>query len=471
MRYAIYPPIGVARIGNSPDGYFIAPEQPGSLGTEIDPDGAETRVTAWKDTMFRIKRQVSRFHLFEIPDDGSEARPAQLPPGSTVRWKVRLVNKKDAIVRPPEPPPAPIAVTADAARQDRIIDSGDQSVAGPSAPRAVLSGTYRTQPVKLGEVWTDGSQRLLVAGGVGLSRSPVNAPIGTDFYNNPDWHDDVSDGPVSATVEIPGSAPAAASPAWLIVAPPDFAPSAFGVVTLYDVILQVAYDQGWLTPPASVSFETDIRPMLERAASLRYVSNNPEWSKISGDWASLSNPAASTRLLRVSNAALIKAAETVLNDFTLRPWQRSALDAWTAGTFGPAARQASPTAALTRTILDSTVGQGFFPGIEAGVILTNSALYLREPFEFRLDPTKVAGGDLTALMALPWQADFLKCSTGWWPAQRPDVVPQLTGPALKWQRPVFDHRDLVLHAMQLGVVSPQHGGVIAEGGRDPAIGP
>ena len=31
VRYAIYPGIGIARVGNSPDEYFIGPEAPGEF--------------------------------------------------------------------------------------------------------------------------------------------------------------------------------------------------------------------------------------------------------------------------------------------------------------------------------------------------------------------------------------------------------------------------------------------------------
>jgi len=33
MKYAIYPPIGLARIGNSPTEFFIGPERRGSRGS------------------------------------------------------------------------------------------------------------------------------------------------------------------------------------------------------------------------------------------------------------------------------------------------------------------------------------------------------------------------------------------------------------------------------------------------------
>ena len=48
MAYAIFPPIGIARIGNSATDFFVGPERPDSLGIEVLPDGTEREVEATK---------------------------------------------------------------------------------------------------------------------------------------------------------------------------------------------------------------------------------------------------------------------------------------------------------------------------------------------------------------------------------------------------------------------------------------
>jgi hypothetical protein len=106
---------------------------------------------------------------------------------------------------------------------------------------------------------------------------------------------------------------------------------------------------------------------------------------------------------------------------------------------------ADPTAqSLTRAALEGAVGQGFFPGIETGRIATDPTIY-RLPFDFRLAEGVLEAGDLTALMAQPWQADFAKCAGNWWPSQRPDLAPQADGTLALWQRPVapLDHSSFV----------------------------
>ena len=93
---------------------------------------------------------------------------------------------------------------------------------------------------------------------------------------------------------------------------------------------------------------------------------------------------------------------------------------------------------LDRAALGACSGGNFFPGIEGGQNLEDTALYGR-PFRLDVtDTTRVFPGCLTEIMAVPWQADFRACDGGvWWPAQRPDMV--MTDPhaipesAREWQ--------------------------------------
>jgi hypothetical protein len=462
VAYAIFPPVGIARIGNSDTDFFVGPERQGSLGTELRANGSEQDVSSFKDGQHRVKRQAARFRIFETAAGGGFA-PARLPEGTRVRWTVRLVNKKDAVVRPGSPPSVAMRPVLAPGRGDRIIDSG------PVAAPGRLTGTYRDQPVDLGELRLNGDDQLLVLGGRGRSASPEGAPIGGDFYNNPGWFDDLADGPVQAEIAQPDGTIDAVAPAWVIVAPPDFAPGCGGVVTLYDVMFQVAVDLGDVAPPPRPRFGRDIRPLLERTANLRWVDNGASWPLVNTDWAVVSDPTPAAAAVRQENAALVRDAEVLLHDLSLRPWQRELLTHYEAGDFDPApVTPVDPSMEITRAALDAAVGQGFFPGIEAGVIVTDPGIYLR-PFEFRFDAGQLSAGDVTALMALPWQADFLKCGSGWWPSQRPNVAPQPNGARPPWLRPSMNHAGLVQNVMRLGVVTPAANGTQAEAGRDPSL--
>ncbi|MDA9512103.1 hypothetical protein XI04_03325 [Bradyrhizobium sp. CCBAU 11430] len=467
MPYAIYPPIGLARLGNSPEEFFVGREEPDGLGLEINADGSERPVTRFKDMNFRMKRQGARFRIFDVTDPAAPIE-ANLPLGTVVRWTVTLCNRKDAIQRPGGPPAQPRAVIDDPARLDRAM-LATANVSGANAARVAMGASYRAVAVNLGHLLTDRAQRLIVLGGSGRSESPDNAPIGDSFYNNPGWFDDVADGPVMATIQLPNQQPVDAVGAWVIVGPPDFAPPANGVVNLYDVIRQVAIDQHWLQAPAPPYFDTDIRPMIARASSLQHVDPEPTWPTISQDWAALSDASAAFQPLRETTATLVREVENAFHDFELRTWQIDALDSWAAGQFrAGAAPSRGLCDTLTRAALDGALGQGFFPGIEAGINITDPGRYENAAFEFRLSHQASRAGDLTALMALPWQADFLKCGDSWWPAQRPYRVLTEENVKRPWLRPAMDHSRLAKDVQKLGVMTPT-GGQVVEKDRDPAL--
>ena len=111
---------------------------------------------------------------------------------------------------------------------------------------------------------------------------------------------------------------------------------------------------------------------------------------------------------------------------------------------------------MTRAALRSTVGRGFFPGIEAGIITQDPTIYA-SPFDFRLDHAQMRPGDLTAQMAVPWQADFLDCSGAWWPSQRPDNVRRIATSTdmIPWDREVDTHLDMVHNFAKLGFITAQ----------------
>ena len=463
MEYRVYPPIGIARVGNSLTAFYIGPEFQGHPGFDVAANGTETPITNYKTSETEIKRQAARFRVFEVPDGGGTPRPAHLPAGATIEWRVHLVNKKAGVKRNNTPPVRPKRPQLDPNLPNRIIDSGVKRVAGASAgPIRFDQGEFLGRRVPLGEILTDRDQNLLVLGGFGFSSSPTNAPI-TNFYSNPGWHDDTADGPVTATIlAADGSTIGTAAPAWVMVATPDFAPQVQGVVSLYDVIHQVGIDHLGALPPATVSFTDDVFPILLRTSRLQWVNVDPNWSDINEDWAAQGDASAAAKPRRESQAEVVRNITLVLSRYELTTRQQQVLDAWVAGSFtsdwtGFPPPSTSLTAdSLTRAALDGGVGQGFFPGIEAGIIIRDSTLY-SAPFDFRFDPAQAKPGDLTALMALPWQADFLDCAGNWWPSQRPDdVLPSATATQrLDWARGADTYIRMVSNFGKLAFITPQ----------------
>jgi hypothetical protein len=460
MEYRIYPSIGIARVGNDLSEFYIGPEIPGHPGFESN---GQTLVKKYKVDEDQIKRQAARFRLFEIPDGNGAPRAANLPAGATVEWTVHLVNKKAAVVRGANPLEEPHRPQLEPNSAALLIDPHAQTVAGANAAAVKFdTGEFQGRRVPLGELRTDKQQNLLVLGGFGFSSSPTKSEI-IDFYTNPGWHDDLSDGPVTARIRLQdGTTIANIAPAWVIVAPPDFAPEIQGVVTLYDIMLQVGIDKLGVKPPAQVSFTNHVFPLLQRTRQLRWVNGKSNWTKIRDDWPALADASPAASQLRSKNAEFVRKIELNLRNYKLTKLQQSFLDAWVAGNFlsdwvgVPQPGNKITAAGLTRAALDSTVGQGFFPGIEGGIIAKDPSLY-SAPFDLRLDHGQAQPGDLTALMAVPWQADFHDCELEWWPSQRPDDVrpnPNATT-TVRWERGADNYVDMVNNFSRLGFITAQ----------------
>lgn len=102
LIYKIHPAIGVARVGDSPESFFIGPEKPGDLGVEIAKDGAETPIADHK-AAGKIKRQGARFRVFEYDKDDTTGaltlKREITADDAQIEWKVDLVNRKAAFDR------------------------------------------------------------------------------------------------------------------------------------------------------------------------------------------------------------------------------------------------------------------------------------------------------------------------------------------------------------------------------------
>ena len=264
----IHPAIGIARLGNSPAEFFTGPEKP---GPPRRPRGG------YKDAQGRIKRQAARFRLFAFDHDGNLVQEITAR-DAVITWTVHLANAKAAWVKFQGPKsktkPALKRNNTVIDRKSLIIDPGPRSLNGPNQAASFSTGAFLGTRVPLGDIRTDKQGRLLVLGGFGRSGSPRQVPLDeNEFANNDGWFDDVSDGPVTATVQLKrGGATLQAVSAWVICAAPKFVPAINNVITLHDVLLQVAVDQLGLRPPAKPSFTSDIYPLLQRAINMRWVS-------------------------------------------------------------------------------------------------------------------------------------------------------------------------------------------------------
>lgn len=525
-QYKIHPAIGIARVGTSAE-FYLAPETPGAFARPEDGH--------YRDAAKKLRRQAARFRVFEYDDAAPDIAPREVTAHAggiaRIEWTVYLANKKafwftfDGLTGegpagyPPGHPPRNAGIAAPAERRRQlIIDPGPRHLTDRNQRIEIAKGNSSGHPetwpgpqadgkeiTSLGTLVTDGQGRLIVAGGFGTSVQPGAVPSGgLDFANNDGWFDDVSDGPVSARLVFEDGTTQAALPAWLIVGPPDFAPPIENIVTMYDLLFDLAVRQFSLAPQLfdtatgqfkadyEPSFTTEVYPILRRAAGYVWVN---EEARGHHRWnytalarkpfmpGGLSPTAIFNRLRQPGDTAVpfddglmprLHGDNDVGSALTLTPTQFHIMRQWRQGIFKadwsgspPPVGDAITAAGLDQAALESCTGGAFFPGMEAGWIMRDPRVY-QEPFRFKPalafeaegNPNGLTPGSVTMRSALPWQADFLACNNNWWPAQRPNQVrisPTATtsaGNISRWDLGLADEVDMVNRWSLLGTVVP-----------------
>ncbi len=471
--YRIHPAIGIARVGNSPDDYFIGPEAPGVPPSLQKPDAPPAPNSTYKDPQGRIKRQGARFRIYEYtPDDANVLVQVReiTSVEAQIDWEIHLANRKAAALKFHDT----VRRNDGIPESDLVIDARAQHISGVGQGMKRLTGSFQGSAVRaievpLGNLLTDSAGRLIILGGFGTSHSVASTPELqriTDFADNEDWCDDVSDGPVRATVRLHDTTQTLeADPAWVIVAPPDFAPAIENVITLYDVVYNIMtkFDPSLaVSETTTISFTRDIYPILRRVSNMHWVSEVAATGHapgLSGHFISrlpqlFSNTSEALgrrdrifRKLRTPTGGggnMPKLPASVAEDaiVALTEVQYTRMARWAKGAFEADWNGQEPTPltldelpvqdrphALDRAALEACVGGGFFPGIEVGMIMLEEGTYdSGRPFRIN---AQLLPGTLTARMAVPWQADFFFCSfqgddendpldgMDWWPGQRP----------------------------------------------------
>ena len=290
--YRIHPGIGIARLGDSPHEFYISPEKPAALPIACDSQGnplttpngmSEVPVTRFKDAQGRIKRAAARFQIFAYDDKCPGGRPLSL--GDEIEgggnkgvlvdivWRVYLANKKAVWYQfsalrgehgyAANHPRRNAGITDPNARQRLIVDPGPQVVNATTRRTAHFNrdstssyaATFPPPDLKprqidtLGELKTDSKGRLLVLGGHGHSgtfNTGFGHPRIEDYANNDGWFDDTSDGPVMARLVMYSKDVDRLRyidveyPAWVIAAYPRYVPEILDMITLEEVVQDVA---------------------------------------------------------------------------------------------------------------------------------------------------------------------------------------------------------------------------------------
>jgi hypothetical protein len=280
----IYPPLGLARVGNAlgADDYIIGPETIGGMPTL--PDGSDARlVEHFRTADGSIKRQAARFRLYAHLKDGSVSELTA--DDAAIEWQVGIANLKAGWYDFNQAMDLPDGLSQPAKRRNRdlVVPGGRTildivptplSIKGRNGSPVVFNdGAFWHKNVELGELRTDEKGRLLFLGGRGKSSPfrPGLAPL--TFANNVGWHDDISDGPVRATITFEGHEPLVAEAGYVAVTPPNYAPGITGLVTLDDCVREMFLSEKWLEEPSSTSFTEDVWPIFDRLTGLQWVDH------------------------------------------------------------------------------------------------------------------------------------------------------------------------------------------------------
>jgi hypothetical protein len=342
--YRIHPAIGVARVGAGTQ-YFIGPEAPG-LGATGQDAARGTAVPPYKQSPGSLKRQAARFRIWRYTWDANQktyipdATDLVLGSVKSIKWTVELANRKASFfefhgtngehaaeVFNPRLRNKRVTVGRDTKLE---LTPGARSISGALQGPEKFDFAVTGIPVAyLGELQTDDKGRLLVLGGLGKSAPSAMLaaagglahPVPLDHYaNNPTWFDDVSDGPVTAEIELNTGEKLSfddIEPAWVLVGPPDFAPGLRSVVSLFDTLVDVFVRNSTLSLSAASGaptwlhdmkadfkattgfsnfrpdFVRDIFPILQAAQNTRWVHSPAQAFHVAmWNWAALSDNSA-----------------------------------------------------------------------------------------------------------------------------------------------------------------------------------
>jgi hypothetical protein len=467
----IHPGIGIARLGNSLKGYFVGPEIPGVF---------DFPVGGYRDENNCLKRQAAQFRILGY-DEHDRFIGEITETDATIEWTVHIKNTKavgrafGGVLLPDEPQRNAAWIKQGNSESELMLDPGEGRVSKIKPEKRLkcreFMGERFTPTLELGHLlYEKDTGRLIVLGGHGRSGTPHpkkydignNANLG--FANHDGWFDDISDGAVNAKVTLKDGRQLYVKSAWVIVAPPKFAPELQNVVTLYDTLYQAAIDRGLIPNPFSdpsyfPSFNRNIYPILRRADQMRWVfekSNIGHAAFSAGPWDSNDRkhifrqfrvPSAHPKEPGTGTGRMPYTWSDLYPDpavsGTLTVTQYRMMEAWANGDFendwdgiAPPLKFEITPGGLDRAALEACVGAPFYPGIEASWKIRDVFQYA-EPF--RLDPGSITPGDVSQQMSLPWQSDFVYCAYEdpyvWWPAQRPiDVRPHDEMEYVPWDR-------------------------------------
>jgi len=399
-----------------------------------------------------MRRQAQRFRIYSCPSSGGE--PQEIVIGQQIGqqkvkqiiWTVRLANKKAIWYEfqttdgeqgyASNHPLRNSSITNPKERLKLIIDPGSRTLTDKnqsayfSLNRKSDEKPFPFEGLKpdgneiksLGEIHTDPDGRLIVVGGFGHSGSTHSNPAISNYANNDGWWDDTSDGPVTATVILDNDQTIEVVPAFVLVAPPAYAPQILNLITLYDTMFNVAvrqmgyrpdiYKNSFWNQEYKPNFEREIKPILERASVFPWVTaippkphtfdfnllgnTNSRYNSMRQYFFSQVRPPNMKNSLKspttgypmmpyLAGDVSAGSSQKTSKFLTLTATQYFLLQQWAEGKFTTSETNTEnehPGEQLSRAVLENCVGGAFAPGIEMTWICRNPKIY-SEPFRIK----------------------------------------------------------------------------------------
>lgn len=334
--------------------------------------------------------------------------------------------------------------------------------------------------------------RLIVLGGYGLAcgwEKDGKPPALDDAIDNDNWFDDVSDGPVNATVVFEDDTRVEAVGGWVVTTDPAYAPQTRNVVSTWDDMFNTwveelnlvpsLYANGQYNPDYQPSFQDEVLPILHAAMLQQWNTNLPQAAirghQFMGHITAADDPQQKIpnfkKLIRDPNQQEQSAeggmmplslGDAMKSFLSVSKTQYFMLSQWYNRHYSKESVTFGPGEAVDRAVLQNCLGGRYSPGIELTFIVRDTNLY-RQDWQGRVGPFRinqealdysnaddtepflgvgyvplrtapVQPGDLSKFMALPWHTDYNSCAT-----HEPDPNP-MGNNTLFWswpaQRPV-----------------------------------
>lgn len=312
--YKLTPAIGVARLGNSPNEFYLAPLTIGGMPGACDDKGNATgeTVVSFKDAEGRVKRMGQPFRILQTNDqDETKEITLKSPDVKSIEWTVHLANKKAAWYQFSElqgnlllgeansyanqEVPLRNPDKASNERQKLIIDPGPRTISGrnkrieldrDSIPESYPFGSFPPKNITqglpintLGRLITDSEGRLIVLPGYG--RAGGDEPI-SSYGGANSWFDDISDGIVHCRLNW-NDGTRQEMTSWIIAGSPNYAPELTNISTLddtmfdvgvrcFDFVPEMCKNGAWIED-YHADYGRDILPIIQRISGYQWVSN------------------------------------------------------------------------------------------------------------------------------------------------------------------------------------------------------